>query len=52
MRRGYSTADIAQELVISPRTVESYYARIIEKLKLDGMKSLRRHIHSGKPAPH
>ncbi len=30
MRRGYSTADIAQELIISPRTVESYYARIIE----------------------
>ena len=52
MRQGYSTADIAQELNISPRTVESYYARIIEKLKLASMKSLRRHIHSGKPAPH
>ena len=50
MRRGCSTADIAQELIISPRTVESYYARIIEKLKLDGMKSLRRHIHRAKDA--
>ncbi len=50
MRQGCSTADIAQELFISPRTVESYYARIIEKLKIDGMKSLRRYIHSGKPA--
>ncbi len=45
MRQGCSTAEIAQELIISPRTVESYYARIIEKLKLDGMRSLRRHIH-------
>jgi len=44
IRKGCSTADIAQELGISPRTVETYYGRIIEKLKLDGMRSLRRHI--------
>lgn len=50
IRQGCSTAEIAQKLIISPRTVESYYTRIIEKLKLDGMKSLRRHIHSNTPA--
>ncbi len=48
IRKGCSTADIAQELIISPRTVESYYARIIDKLHLDGMRSLRRHILGGK----
>jgi DNA-binding NarL/FixJ family response regulator len=43
LRRGNTTDEISQELNISPRTVESYYARIIEKLNLDGMKSLRRY---------
>lgn len=52
IRRGFSTADIAKQLIISPRTVESYYTRILEKLKIDGMKSLRRHILGGKPDTH
>jgi two-component system, NarL family, invasion response regulator UvrY len=39
---GHSTAEIADFLGISPRTVESYYARIVEKLKLTGMKAMRR----------
>lgn len=47
IRKGYTTADIAQHLSISPRTVESYYARITEKFGLDGMKSLRRHLLQG-----
>jgi DNA-binding NarL/FixJ family response regulator len=41
--RGESSADIAAALVISVRTVETYYARLIDKLDLDGMKELRRH---------
>lgn len=41
--QGESTADIASHFAISTRTVESYYARIIEKLSLDGMKVLRRY---------
>jgi two-component system, NarL family, invasion response regulator UvrY len=46
---GYSTAEIAELMCISPRTVESYYARIVEKLRLDGIKSMRRlAIQSGK----
>lgn len=40
--QGESTTDIADHFVISIRTVESYYARIIEKLSFDGMKALRR----------
>lgn len=40
---GGSSTEIADELSISRRTVESYFARIIEKLKLDGMRELRRH---------
>ncbi len=47
LRQGKSTAEISQALNISPRTVESYYARIIDKLKLDGMKSLRRYVFNG-----
>jgi DNA-binding NarL/FixJ family response regulator len=39
---GQSTAEIADILSISPRTVESYYARIVEKLGLTGMKAMRR----------
>lgn len=39
---GFSTAEIAAELHISPRTVESYCARIIEKRGLTGMHQLRR----------
>jgi len=40
---GESTAGIATALTISTRTVESYYARILLKLGLDGMRELRRH---------
>lgn len=39
---GASSAEIAAELNVSPRTVESYCARMIEKLGLNGMKELRR----------
>lgn len=51
LQQGKTTAEIALELNISPRTVGSYYARMIEKLKLNGMKSLRRYAldkHKGK----
>lgn len=41
IRRGKTTSEISEELHISPRTVESYYGRMIEKLKLSGMKALR-----------
>lgn len=39
---GASADEIAAELHISPRTVESYCARMIEKFGLTGMKELRR----------
>jgi two-component system, NarL family, invasion response regulator UvrY len=39
---GASAAEIAAELHLSPRTVESYCARMIEKFGLSGMKELRR----------
>jgi DNA-binding NarL/FixJ family response regulator len=39
---GASADEIAAELHISPRTVESYCARMIEKLGLAGTKELRR----------
>ena len=39
---GASATEIAAELDVSPRTVESYCARMIEKLDLNGMKELRR----------
>jgi len=41
--QGETNADIAEALVIGVRTVETYCARIIEKLGLDGMKALRRY---------
>jgi DNA-binding NarL/FixJ family response regulator len=41
--RGESNAEIAAAMAIGVRTVETYYARIIEKLGLDGMKALRRY---------
>ena len=40
---GDSSKDIAQRLHISPRTVETYYTRIMEKLGLTNMKELRRY---------
>jgi len=41
--QGEGNTDIAAALNISTRTVESYYARMIIKLNLDGMKELRRY---------
>jgi DNA-binding NarL/FixJ family response regulator len=41
--QGESIADIAEALSISRRTVESYFSRIMNKLKLGGMKELRRY---------
>lgn len=46
---GAATGDIAALCGISVRTVETYYSRIIEKLKLDGMKALRRYAATFKP---
>lgn len=39
---GFSNAEIATRLGLSPRTVESYCARLLEKLRLGGMRELRR----------
>jgi len=41
--RGEGSAEIAAALGIGSRTVETYCARIIEKLELSGMKALRKH---------
>lgn len=41
--RGETSADIADALRISVRTVETYCARIIEKTGLAGMKELRKY---------
>ena len=49
---GSSAGEIAAELHVSPRTVESYCARMIEKFGLTGMKELRRQAiadHLGGP---
>lgn len=39
---GLGAEEIAAALRVSPRTVESYAARMIEKLNVSGMKELRR----------
>ncbi|HOX01835.1 MAG TPA: response regulator transcription factor [Candidatus Paceibacterota bacterium] len=39
---GFSGEEIAEVLHVSPRTVESYAARMMEKLNVAGMKELRR----------
>lgn len=39
--RGLANEEIARQLDISVRTLESYCARIMDKLGLDGMKELR-----------
>lgn len=46
-RRGNTTIDIAAQLKISTRTVESHYVRIIEKLGLEGMKAFRLYVFAG-----
>jgi DNA-binding NarL/FixJ family response regulator len=47
---GATTSEIAAAMNVSVRTVESYCARLMEKLGVDGMKPLRRgairHSHS------
>jgi len=40
--QGETNIDMAAAFGISVRTVETYFARVIVKLKLDGMKELRR----------
>ncbi len=40
---GYSTVEIADELVIAVSTVETNLARMIEKLELTGTKEMRRY---------
>jgi DNA-binding NarL/FixJ family response regulator len=40
---GEGTIEIAALMHISARTVESYYARIMEKFGINGMRDLRRH---------
>lgn len=44
--QGEGTIEIAAAMSISARTVESYYARIMEKLGIEGMRDLRRHAIS------
>jgi DNA-binding NarL/FixJ family response regulator len=44
--RGEGTCEIAAAMGISARTVQSYYARILVKLGLDGMYALRQHAIS------
>ena len=41
--KGFGNADIARQLHISPKTVETYRAHIKEKLELDGATELLRH---------
>jgi DNA-binding NarL/FixJ family response regulator len=44
--QGEGTVEIAVAMKISPRTVQSYYARILVKLGLNGMYALRQHAIS------
>ncbi len=39
--RGWSNVDIANEMNISVRTLESYFVRIMNKLEIHGVKNLR-----------
>lgn len=41
--QGDSNKDIASKLGLSVRTIESYFARIIEKVGVEGMKELRKY---------
>jgi DNA-binding NarL/FixJ family response regulator len=41
--QGYGNHQIAEQLALSVRTVESYCTRAIDKLGLEGMKELRRY---------
>lgn len=46
-RCGNTTINIAAQLNISTRTVESHYVRIMEKLGLEGMKAFRLYVFGG-----
>ncbi|WP_207263244.1 response regulator transcription factor [Desulfovibrio sp. Huiquan2017] len=46
--RGASNAEIADQLGISPRTVETYLARMVRKLELENVRALRKFVMSGK----
>lgn len=49
---GYTVSEIATRLGLSPRTVEAYAYRVIEKLGLLSMRELRRYaVTAGHPAP-
>jgi DNA-binding NarL/FixJ family response regulator len=51
LAKGEANIEIAAALGVSVRTVESYCARILVKLNLDGMKSLRKYaIRDYKPS--
>lgn len=47
--RGESSVDIGAAFGISVRTVETYYARIIGKLRIENMKELRRYAIRNHP---
>jgi DNA-binding NarL/FixJ family response regulator len=47
MARGAANAEIAAQLGISPRTVETYLARIVNKLGLESIRALRKFIIAG-----
>lgn len=40
--QGFDAEEIARRLHVSPRTVETYCTRLMDKLDVDGMKELRR----------
>ncbi len=42
MGRGFSNADMAESLRISPRTVETYLGRMVIKLELENVPALRK----------
>ncbi|MUM78573.1 response regulator [Pseudodesulfovibrio sp. F-1] len=47
MARGESNTEIAESLGISPRTVETYLTRMVNKLGLSNVRSLRKFAISG-----
>jgi len=46
LAKGESNAEIAAELNVSIRTVETYFSRILNKLSLDGMRALRKYVRN------
>lgn len=47
---GFAMKEIGARLEVSPRTVESYCSRLQEKLRLPGMRELRRHALGARKA--